>query len=189
MLCSWLNCYSWHPKPVVAQDSTSEAHVPECSLRMAARISCGLVLLVGVQALVQPPAKTEQVQVLGCGTFQPPNSTRCQDGKCYYRCVHPDSNRTELVCKEQEFLHMVGISARGISWACQDLISCPVKPTLVGCNCTVRKTCVWYCASGSSLNLPCHAASLSYLGPGLILQCAEGKGPETLGGNVTNWVC
>ena len=49
MLCSWLNCYSWHPKPVVAQDSTSEAHVPECSLRMAARISCGLVLLVGVQ--------------------------------------------------------------------------------------------------------------------------------------------
>ena len=31
MLCSWLNCYSWHPKPVVAQDSVSEAHVPECS--------------------------------------------------------------------------------------------------------------------------------------------------------------
>ena len=65
---------------------------------MAARISCGLVLLVGVQALVQPPAKTEQVQVLGCGTFQPPNSTRCQDGKCLGFCESPCLTYFRLPC-------------------------------------------------------------------------------------------
>eukprot|EP00439_Symbiodinium_sp_Y106_P082183 s18_g21.t1 len=156
---------------------------------MAVRISCGLVLLFGVKALVQPPAKPEQVQVLGCFGGSKPNSTRCQDGKCFYRCVHPDSNSTELVCKEQETLHVVAVSAGGISWACQDLISCPVKPTLVGCNCTVQKTCIWGCAYRSSLSLPCHAASLRHLGPGSILQCAEGKDPETLGGKTVNWVC
>ncbi|CAE7792702.1 DIN11 [Symbiodinium sp. CCMP2592] len=89
---------------------------------MAVRISCGLVLLFAVKALVQPPAKSEQVQVLGCFGGSKPNSTRCQDGKCFYRCVHPNSNSTELACKEQETLHMVGVSAGGISWACQDLI-------------------------------------------------------------------
>ncbi|CAE7792717.1 unnamed protein product [Symbiodinium sp. CCMP2592] len=159
-------------------------------MTMAARISCGLVLLFGVQALVQPPAKPEQVQVLGCFGGSQPHSARCRDGKCFYRCVHPDSNSTELVCKEHETLHMVGVSAGGISWACQELISCPVKPILIGCHCTVQKTCIWGCDYWGSSDLHCHASSLEYLRPGRILQCAEGKDPEKMGGKVVhNWVC
>ncbi|CAE7792852.1 unnamed protein product [Symbiodinium sp. KB8] len=158
-------------------------------MTMAVRISRGLVLLFGVQALVQPPARPEQVHVLGCFGGMKPNSARCQDGKCFYRCVHPDSNRTELVCKEEETLHMVGVSAGGISWACQDLISCPVKPTYIGCNCTVQKTCIWGCAYWGSSDLHCHASSLEYLRPGRILQCAEGKAPKKLEAKMYNWVC
>ena len=55
-------------------------------MTMAVRISRGLVLLFGVQALVQPPARPEQVHVLGCFGGMKPNSARCQDGKCLGWC-------------------------------------------------------------------------------------------------------
>ncbi|CAE7279296.1 unnamed protein product [Symbiodinium natans] len=152
------------------------------------RLSCGLLLLVGATALVQmPPAK--QVQVLGCFGGTAPNATRCEGGKCHYMCVRPNLDGMELVCEANATLHQVGVSAGGVSWACQDLIRCPAKPALIGCNCTEKSRCIWGCAYWGSLDMRCNSSRLEYPRPGTILDCREGTVPEELRGGKGNWAC
>ena len=76
-----------------------------------------------------------------------------------------------------------------LSRFCVEQWTAKVKPTYIGCNCTVQKTCIWGCAYWGSSDLHCHASSLEYLRPGRILQCAEGKAPKKLEAKMYNWVC